>query len=57
MRNFQAKTKKCVSQTQGLNVLMLLQPKYIKRAHINSKFPLDIGSYTLHSIRKLETPY
>ena len=33
-----------------------LQSKYIKRAHVNSKFQLDVGSFTLNFIRKLEIP-
>ena len=46
----------------GLKVFLNLaygaasQSKYVKRAHINSKFQLDVGSFTLNFIRKLEIP-
>ena len=32
----------------------LLQSKYVKRAHVNSKFQLDAGSFILNFIRELE---
>ena len=37
-----------------LTLHALLQLKYVKRAHINSKFQLDVGNFTLYFIRKLE---
>ena len=37
-------------------VLIFLHSKYIKRAHVNSKFQLDVGSFTLNFIRKLKIP-
>ena len=33
-----------------------LRSKYVKRAHVNSKFQLDVGSFTLNFISKLEIP-
>ena len=39
-----------------MNYFFELQSKYVKRAHVNSKFQLDVGSFTLNFIRKLEIP-
>ena len=33
-----------------------LRSKYVKRAHVNSKFQLDVGSFTLNFISTLEIP-
>ena len=37
-------------------ILKLLQSKYVRCAHVNSKLQLDVGIFTLNFIRKLEIP-
>ena len=49
------------AEMKGKNVLLEVKSKKFQYsinqvAHINSKFQLDVGSFTLNFIRKLEIP-
>ena len=48
---FIIRMKKCFDQNENN-----LQSKFVKRANVNSKFQLDVGSFTLNFIRKLKIP-